>query len=127
MEKIDPIVIPNVCFTLEPSDPKYIEQRKQNGFDETETWNLYRTVVHFVAPRLRMFVERITINEEFPCGYYKCFKDWVNDLTFVLNNFEEMTNVEKKANFTDIWDEANADNYRKAMELFGKILPHLWD
>ena len=126
MNTIDPIVIPNVCFTLEPSDPQFIEQRKQNGFDESETWNLDRTVVHFVAPRLRMFVERITINEKFP-ACYKCFKDWVNDLTFVLNNFEEMTNVEKKANFTDIWDEDNADNYRKAMELFGKILPHLWD
>lgn len=127
MNTIDPIVIPNVCFTLEPDDPKFIEQRKQNGFDESETWNLERTVVMFVTPRLRMLADRIVKNEEFPSNYYKCYKDWENDLLFVLNNFEEMVEVAKKGDFTDIWDEENANNYRKAMELFGKILPHLWD
>ena len=124
---IDPIVIPNVCFTLESNDPKYIEQRKQNGFDESETWNLERTVVMFVTPRLRMLADRIVKNEEFPGNYYKCYKDWENDLLFVLNNFEEMVEIANKSDFTDIWDNENANNYLKAMELFGKILPHLWD
>lgn len=127
MNTIDPIVIPNVCFTLEPDDPKFIEQRKKNGFDESETWNLERTIVMFVTPRLRMLADRIVKNKQFPCGYYNCYEDWENDLLFVLNNFEEMIEVAKKGDFTDIWDEENADNYRKAMELFGKILPHLWD
>lgn len=126
MNTIDPIVIPNVCFTLEPTDEKFIKQRIENGFDESETWNLERTVVMFVTPRLRMLVNRIIKNKEFP-SEYKCYEDWEKDLTFVLNNFEEMIEVAKKGDFTDIWDEDNADNYRKAMELFGKILPHLWD
>lgn len=127
MEKIDPIVIPNVCFTLEPDNKTFIEQRKQNGFDESETWNLERTVVMFVTPRLRMLADRIIKNKEFPSYYYKCYTDWENDLLFVLNNFEEMVEVAKKGDFTDIWDEENANNYLKAMELFGKILRHLWD
>lgn len=127
MNTIDPIVIPNVCFTLEPNDPEFVKQRIENGFDESETWNLERTVVMFVTPRLRMLADRIIGNHEFPGGYYKCYEDWEKDLLFVLNNFEEMIEVAKKSDFTGIWDEENADNYRKAMELFGKILPHLWD
>ena len=127
MNTIDPIVIPNVCFTLEPNDPEFTKQRIENGFDESETWNLERTVVMFITPRLRMLADRIVNKREFPGGYYKCYEDWEKDLLFVLNNFEEMIEVAKKSDFTDIWDEENADNYRKAMELFGKILPHLWD
>lgn len=127
MNTIDPIVIPNVCFTLVPNEQEFVKQRIENGFDESETWNLERTVVMFVTPRLRMLADRIIKNREFPGGYYKCYEDWEKDLLFVLNNFEEMIEVAKKSDFTDIWDEENADNYRKAMELFGKILPHLWD
>lgn len=48
--------------------PKYIEQFKSNGFDDTETWSFYITTAQFILPRLKRYYEvaekRIIITEE---------------------------------------------------------------
>ena len=37
--------------------PKFKEQRKERGFDDTETWCLDSTITSFVLPRLERFKE----------------------------------------------------------------------
>ena len=48
--------IPNICFSLTDKDDKreekFIKQRLQRGFDDTETWSLRDTIADFVVPRL---------------------------------------------------------------------------
>ncbi len=50
------IGIPNICFSLTSNDDKrevsYSEQRKERGFDDSETWSLSDTIANFIIPRL---------------------------------------------------------------------------
>ena len=36
---------------------KYKQQRFENGFDDTETWHIDRTLALFIIPRLKRFIE----------------------------------------------------------------------
>ena len=126
---IDPITIPNVCFTIKPNEEKYVKQRIENGFDESETWNLDRTVVLFVTPRLKILANRMMTNKEYPDYWYKSYEDWETDLKFVLDNFEKMVKRIEKGMYPFFSSRNRKDDetFRKTFETFGKILPHLWD
>ena len=36
---------------------KYKQQRFEQGFDDTETWHMDRTIALFIIPRLKKFIE----------------------------------------------------------------------
>lgn len=59
MDNKDPYGIKNVNFTLiEPSDKRweeYKQQRLEQGFDNSELWNLDSTIARFIAPRIKEF------------------------------------------------------------------------
>jgi hypothetical protein len=52
--------IPNICFSLiEEKDErfkKYKKQRKERGFDDSETWTLYYTIACFIIPRMEVYL-----------------------------------------------------------------------
>ncbi len=46
--------------TLDPGDDrieKYKKQLSEQGFDDTELWSLDHTIIRFIYPRLKRFVE----------------------------------------------------------------------
>jgi hypothetical protein len=63
INKIDPIAIPNVCFSVcrnnKDFSKKHLEQfrrqRVKRGFDETELWDLSWGLMEFLLPRLKAF------------------------------------------------------------------------
>jgi len=63
--KIDPIDcnVPNINFTLiergedDERWDKYKKQRLERGFDDSETWSLDSTIVRFIIPRLKRYLE----------------------------------------------------------------------
>jgi hypothetical protein len=62
-EKIDPkyIGVSNICFSLtdkkDDREVKFVKQRINRGFDDSETWSLCNTIASFIIPRLERFIE----------------------------------------------------------------------
>lgn len=52
---------------------EWFNQRKENGFDDTETWSLYTTIAKFALPRLKWFKER-----HFDHPYDVTFEKWAS-------------------------------------------------
>lgn len=48
--------IPNVCFSLDPNQEMFKQQRVERGFDDSETWSLVNTIAAFTIPRLEVFM-----------------------------------------------------------------------
>lgn len=61
--QLDPrhLGIPNICFSLTDNDDKreskFIAERLERGFDESETWSLCTTIASFIIPRLEAYEE----------------------------------------------------------------------
>jgi len=53
--------VPNICFSLtkkeDDREEKFIEQRIERGFDDSETWSLCDTIANFTIPRLERYEE----------------------------------------------------------------------
>lgn len=115
MERIDPVNIPNVNFSLEVNDEKRTElfkqQRLERGFDDTETWNLDLTISRFILPRLKVFKEK-TI------GYPPelTFEEWQDIIQKMIDYFEAKSNED---NFLEDIDSEGFD-------LFCKYFESLW-
>lgn len=98
---------------LPPNDSRqeiWQKQREERGFDNTELWNLDRTIARFIAPRLRVFME---------APHVKADLEYYNDLNTVLKTFELL---EKEENYSsEVYEEIH-----KGIKLFSEIYPTLW-
>ena len=63
---------------------KYKQQRESQGFDDTETWHLDRTLALFLIPRLERFIQ---VNNGFPTSETE--ESYDEKLNFILNSFKE--------------------------------------
>ena len=61
----------------------YKQQRFENGFDDTETWHMDRTIALFIIPRLKKFIE---INNGIPIG--ETVESYNEKLRFIISAFE---------------------------------------
>lgn len=123
----------NVWFTKKPlhidkKDDRYEEyaqQLKENGFCDSETWNLGHCIIAFTLPRLKRFKET---HNGYPMGMSE--KQWseiLDKMIFAMewalkedamtDDYEKLTQKEKKAN----WKK-----YEEGMKLFSDYLLHLW-
>ena len=122
-KKIDPITcnVPNVCFSLmEPKDKRWHkmkEQRLEYGFDDSETWSLDATLVHFMYPRLKRYLEIandvIVIDDE--------MRKAIEDMIWF---FERFLKGEEDCDF-----ELTQEEYTRLPEIFekfGKQFMRLW-
>jgi hypothetical protein len=122
-EKIDIkyLGIPNICFSLTSKDDKreeeFIEQRKQNGFDDSETWSLRDTIGRFILPRLKRFKE-VTIAH--PGGLKE--EEWDEILDKMIKAFELLT----KENGAFMLTEGEYKEFEEGMDLFRKWFLALW-
>ena len=130
---MDPINIPNVCFSvaLNLDDEDYKEkiewkkQREERGFDDSELWDLDATILRFTLPRLKEFVKQRVMGYpsrlefDYPdCKNYD--KLWWEDiLPNMIKGIERY--IEEDPDFEDRTVGTDKD-----LELFFKYFSCLW-
>lgn len=95
---------------------EWYSQRKENGFDDTETWSLKTTIAKFVLPRLKGFKER---HFDHPCDI--TFEKWDEILDEMIFSFEYYAK--------DEWKPISDEEFKrveKGMKLFGEYYGDLW-
>ena len=118
----------NVCFSLAEEcykdDPKKLEhykkQRDEQGFDDTETWHLDKTLALFLLPRLKRFIR---VNNGFPNG--ETHKSYIEKLNFIVKSFEEYyldDNIDTSLEL----EKERLKNAQQAVELLSKLWFCLW-
>jgi hypothetical protein len=120
-EKIDIkyLGIPNICFSLTNKDDKreekFIEQRKERGFDDSETWSLRDTIGNFIIPRLERY-------EEIAKDFLKRDPELVNDIESFLNAMKLIT----RDNGACLFTEEEEKQVQEGLEKFPKVFMSLW-
>ena len=114
--------IPNVCFSLtnkkdDKRESKFSEQRKEIGFDDSETWSLTDTIARFIIPRLKRFKE---VNNGVPYGHTE--ESWDIVLDKMILSFELTCRDSGSRDYSD--DERIQLN--EGLDLFRKYFFELW-
>jgi len=100
---------------------KYVNQLKQKGFSDTETWSLDYVVSAFILPRLKRFKQ---VSNGYPPTL--TVKQWNKILDDMIFAFEWNINIDDQYNLTQKEQEKNWDKHRKGLELFAKYFRELW-
>ena len=127
MEDIKKLGIPNVCFSLtdENDDREIIfsQQRKDRGFDDSETWSLRDTIGKFTLPRLKRFREITPTHSDTPEYPGELSRtEWLELLDKMIIAFELL--VRDKGTF--ILNGKEEKQYKEGMDLFHKHFLGLW-
>ena len=127
---IKPEALNNICFSVaddvyeKDSERKehYRQQRFLNGFDDTETWHLDRTMALFIVPRLKRFME---VNNGIANGETE--ESYYEKLRFIIQAFENYYATDKYFNSVDIEERKKlTDDVRLAVEYLSKLWFELW-
>ena len=96
------------------------KQREENGFDDTETWHLDKTLALFLIPRLERFIQ---VNNGYPgCETEESFNEKLN---FILKSFKEYYNGENDEVSLEL-EKERLINANKAVAILGEIWFDLW-
>jgi len=99
---------------------KYKKQRDQNGFDDTETWHLDKTLALFLIPRLKRYIQ---VNNGFPNGETE---DSFNEkLNYIVKSFEEYYQDENIEVSLEL-EKERLSNAKKAVAILGELWFDLW-
>lgn len=123
--KVDPkdpkhLGIPNIQFSLTNDDDKreekYVKQRIERGFDDSETWSLRDTFAKFIIPRLKRFKE---LNNGYPPEMTA--EEWNSRLDKMIAAFEY---VGKADEITPTQEEH--ESFKEGINLFTEYYFDLW-
>lgn len=89
------------------------KQRKDKGFDDTETWALDSAFAKFVLPRLERFKE---ISAGNPAGISQ--SKWNNILQKMIDGFKEYVNRDS--------NDFDYEKFKKGLDLFAEHYMDLW-
>ena len=127
---IKPEALNNICFSVaddvyekdtERKD-QYHQQRFLNGFDDTETWHLDRTMALFIIPRLKRFME---VNNGIANGETE--ESYYEKLRFIIQAFENYYVTDKYFKSVDIEERKKlTDDVRLAVDYLSKLWFELW-
>ena len=96
------------------------KQREENGFDDTETWHLDKTLALFLIPRLERFIQ---VNNGYPGGETE--ESFNEKLNFILKSFKEYYNGENDEVSLEL-EKERLINANKAVAILGEIWFDLW-
>jgi hypothetical protein len=100
----------------------YKQQRFENGFDDTETWHIDRTLALFIIPRLKRFIE---VNNGIPNG--ETVESYDEKLNFIISAFENYYATDRYYQSTDNAERKQlTDDVRKAVGLLSNLWFELW-
>jgi hypothetical protein len=110
--------IPNINFSIytdnDKREEKFLKQRLERGFDESETWSLYTTIAKFIVPRLKEFKE---VNIAYPPELTP--ESWNDILDKMIRSFEIAAD-------SDFMKEEEAEEFREGFTLFSEYFFALW-
>ena len=100
----------------------YKQQRFEQGFDDTETWHMDRTIALFIIPRLKKFIE---VNNGIPTG--ETVESYNEKLNFIINAFENYYATNKYYESVDDTERKQlTDDVKQAVEYLSKLWFELW-
>ena len=100
----------------------YKQQRFEQGFDDTETWHMDRTIALFIIPRLKKFIE---LNNGIPSG--ETVESYDEKLKFIISAFENYYATNKYYESVDDDERKQlTDDVKKAVEYLSKLWFELW-
>ena len=100
----------------------YKQQRFENGFDDTETWHMDRTIALFIIPRLKKFIE---VNNGIPNG--ETIETYNQKLNFIISAFENYYATNKYYESVDDNERKQLTNDVKlAVEYLSKLWFEMW-
>ena len=101
---------------------KYKQQRFEQGFDDTETWHIDRTLALFIIPRLKRFIE---VNNGIPNG--ETVESYNDKLNFIINAFENYYATDRYYQSTDSAERKQlTDDVKKAVGILSNLWFELW-
>jgi hypothetical protein len=110
--------IPNINFSIytdnDKREERFLKQRLERGFDESETWSLYSTISSFILPRLKEFKE---VNICYPPELTP--DEWNIILDKMIRAFEIAKN-------SDFMKEEESEEFREGFNLFSEYFFALW-
>lgn len=124
-DKPDPkyLGIPNICFSLtdekDSREGGFAKQRKERGFDNSETWSLFDTIVRFSLPRLKVFAESASWTHPYGLGD----KRWKKILDDIIIAFELIIRNDGSC----IWNKKEEKQVEKGLDLFREYFFNLWN
>ena len=100
----------------------YKQQRFENGFDDTETWHMDRTIALFIIPRLKKFIE---VNNGIPNG--ETIETYNQKLNFIISAFENYYATNKYYESVDDNERKQlTDDVKLAVEYLSKLWFEMW-
>ena len=109
--------VPNLCFSLTDADDDreegFAKQRKEFGFDDSETWCLMASIAHYTIPRLERYVE---ITD----GMFE------NNSTKECNQLLEALKLLVRDDSFCMFDDDEKKVVEKGLKQFHKIFQGLW-
>ena len=100
----------------------YKQQRFEQGFDDTETWHMDRTIALFIIPRLKKFIE---LNNGIPTG--ETVESYDEKLKFIISSFENYYATNKYYESVDDAERKQlTDDVKQAVEYLSKLWFELW-
>ena len=109
------------CYSNDPDKlERYLKQRETQGFDDTETWHLDKTLALFLIPRLKRFIQ---VNNGFPNE--ETYESYIEKLRFIVKAFEEYYLQENVDTSLEI-EKERLKNAQQAVELLSKLWFCLW-
>ena len=100
----------------------YKQQRFEQGFDDTETWHMDRTIALFIIPRLKKFIE---LNNGIPTG--ETVESYNEKLNFIISAFENYYATNKYyESVDDVERKQLTDDVKQAVEYLSKLWFELW-
>ena len=127
---IKPEALNNICFSVAEECYKngttelerHKKQRFENGFDDTETWHLDRSMALFIIPRLKRFME---VNNGIANGETE--ESYYEKLRFIIGAFENYYATDQYFNSVDIEERKKlTDDVRLAVDYLSKLWFELW-
>ena len=100
----------------------YKQQRFENGFDDTETWHMDRTIALFIIPRLKKFIQ---VNNGIPNG--ETIESYNQKLNFIISAFENYYATNKYYESVDDNERKQlTDDVKIAVEYLSKLWFEMW-
>ena len=100
----------------------YKQQRFENGFDDTETWHMDRTIALFIIPRLKKFIQ---VNNGIPNG--ETIETYNQKLNFIISAFENYYASNKYYESVDDNERKQlTDDVKLAVEYLSKLWFEMW-
>jgi len=100
----------------------YKQQRFEQGFDDTETWHMDRTIALFIISRLKKFIE---LNNGIPTG--ETVESYNEKLNFIISAFENYYATNKYYESVDDAERKQlTDDVKQAVEYLSKLWFEMW-